>query len=307
MSAAWVAGSVRARALARRRLGAGASRVLATAPSLPDALAALVNTPYRRGVKLGQTLAEAQRGIAETLLWHVRVLAGWLPPRGAELLRVLAGGFEIANVDELLRRLDGLPAEPEFRLGTLATSWPQLATATSRAQLRQLLATSPWGDPGDEQSRSIQLAMRLGWATRIAAAFGTAQSWAAGAAALLVARERFAAETAPLEAGLAPARALLGSPALTAHSLPELARLLPASARWALTGVDRTDQLWQAEFRWWARVERDGFALLGRSGFGELPVLGAITVLGADAWRVRAALEVAARGGRPVEVLDALA
>jgi hypothetical protein len=45
MSASWVAGSVRARALARRRLGAGAARTLATLPSLPEALIALGSTP----------------------------------------------------------------------------------------------------------------------------------------------------------------------------------------------------------------------------------------------------------------------
>jgi hypothetical protein len=307
MSASWVAGSVRARALARRRLGAGAARTLAALPSLPEALIALGSTPYRRGVRPGQTLAEAQHGIADTLLWHVRVLAGWLPPRGAELLRVLAGGFEIANVDELLRRLDGLPAEVEFRLGTLASSWSRLSGATSRSELRQRLATSVWGDPGDESSRSIQLSMRLTWAGRIAAALGQAQGWAAGAAALLVARERFAADTAPHIAALAPARPLLGSVALDAMSLPELAQRLPASARWALDGIDRPEQLWRAEFRWWSQVERDGFGLLSRSGFTELPVLGALAVLGSDAWRTRAALELAARGGRAVEVLDALA
>jgi hypothetical protein len=36
-------------------------------------------------------------------------------------------------------------------------------------------------------------------------------------------------------------------------------------------------------------------------------VLGAVAVLAADAHRVGAALELAARGGRPLEVFDALA
>jgi hypothetical protein len=210
------------------------------------------------------------------------VLAGWLPPRGAELLRVLAGGFEIANVDELLRRLDGLPAEPEFRLGTLASSWSRLWGATSRTELRQRLATSVWGD-GRRVAPQYQLSMRLTWAGRIAATLGQAQGWAAGAAALLVARERFAADTAPQVAALAPARPLLGSAVLDATSLPDLAQRVPASARWALAGVDQPEQLWRAEFRWWSRVERDGFGLLGRSGFTELPVLGALAVLGSDA------------------------
>jgi len=83
---------------------------------------------------------------------------------------------------------------------------------------------------------------------------------------------------------------------------------LPARARWALEGATDPDELWRGEARWWSRVERDGFALLGeRSGFGSAPVLGAVAVLAVDAWRVRAALELAARGGRPLEVFDALA
>ena len=42
-------------------------------------------------------LGSAQRAIAETALWHVRVLAGWMPPRGIELVRILAAWFELAN------------------------------------------------------------------------------------------------------------------------------------------------------------------------------------------------------------------
>jgi hypothetical protein len=36
------------------------------------------------------------------------------------------------------------------------------------------------------------------------------------------------------------------------------------------------------------------------------PVLGVVALLAVDAWRVRAALELAARGGTPVEALHAL-
>ena len=49
MSAGWVAGSVRARALARRRIGAGQARRIAACGSLGEALAMLAATPYRIG------------------------------------------------------------------------------------------------------------------------------------------------------------------------------------------------------------------------------------------------------------------
>ena len=65
--------------------------------------------------------------------------------------------------------------------------------------------------------------------------------------------------------------------------------------------------LWRAEAGWWRRVEQDGFALLHRGRFDAAPLIGAAAVLAADAWRVRAALEIAARGGMPLEVFDAVA
>ena len=78
MTAAWVAGSVRARAMARRRYGAAAARSLAAGPSLADALNTLSDTPYGRDVHPGQSLAEAQHALGDTVLWHLRVLAGWM-------------------------------------------------------------------------------------------------------------------------------------------------------------------------------------------------------------------------------------
>ena len=64
MSAGWVAGSVRARAMARRRLGAGAARQLAACGSLAEALRVLAATPYGREGLPGQTLAAAQHAVA---------------------------------------------------------------------------------------------------------------------------------------------------------------------------------------------------------------------------------------------------
>lgn len=307
MSAGWVAGSVRARALGRRRLGTAGARALAASTSLAEATELLARSRYGHRVRQGGGLAEAQRGVADTLLWQLRVLAGWLPAAGAELLRRLASWFEIANVDEHLRALHGWPAEPPYRLGTLATAWPRLAAAGSVEQLRAALAASPWGDPGPGE-RDIQLGMRLAWAERVAVRAPVAQTWAAAGAALLVARERFARGIRLPEAGEAVAVRLLGRAAMAAGSLAELAGALPATARWVVTDLRDPAGLWAAEVRWWRRLRTDAEQLLAGSGFGPDQVVGAVGSLAADAWLVRGALEVAARGGAgPAERRDSAA
>jgi len=307
MSGGWVAGSVRARALARRRLGADAARELAACGSLPEALQALAATPYGRESLPGLTLAEAQRGIATAILWDLRVLAGWVPGDGVRLLRALAGWFELANVEELLQAMAGRPADAEFALGALATAWPRLRQAASPARLRATLAASAWGDPGGETAAAVLQGMRARWAARVAASGDPARSWAAGAEAVLLAGERFAAgrEAGNTLTGGTPA--LLGPAAAGAATLDELNRRLPARARWVLAGISSPGDLWRAEVAWWAGVERDGFRLLRTSSLDSGAVLGAVAVMAADAWRVRAALEIAARGGGPLEAYDAVA
>lgn len=306
---AWVAGAVRATALARRRLGAAATRRLAAAPSLGEARSQLATTPYGRDVRTGDSLAEAQQAVAATLLWHLRVLAGWLPRAGVDRLRALAGGFELANLDAHLDALRGLPGDRPFRLGTLGATWPRLRDTVSAAEARAVLAASVWGDPGADTAWGIRVGSRLSWATRVHAAVPEAREWAAGAAALLVTRETVLAGRA-LPGGVA-ARAipLLGADWTAAGTATpaEIATALPGEARWAVAGTVDPRRLWQAEAAWWRRVERDGFALLRRGGFGPEPVVGAVAVLATDAWRVRAALEVATRGGGPLEAFDAVA
>ncbi len=259
MSGGWVAGTIRAKAMARRVLGAEAARQLATCRSLPEAQQLLSATPFRTAAEPGSSLAAAQHAVAATVLWDLRVLAGWLPRDGVALLRLLAGWFEIANVDELLQALTGRPAGPEYQLGALATAWPRLALARSVTELRRNMAASAWGDPGGDSIRDIRLGMRDRWATRVASASERAGSWAAAAATLLHAGEA-------------------GEPA----------------------------EPWQAEADWWRRVEADGLKLLRSAGPDSGPVLGAAVILAADARKVRAALELAARGGAPVEAYDAV-
>jgi len=307
VSAGWVAGGVRAQAMARRRLGAAAGNALASCASPQEAADLLAGSPYGQRVRPGDPPAAAARGVAETLLWNLRVLAGWQPAAGAGMLRVLAGWFEIANVDEHLRTLAGESAEPPFRLGTLATVWSRLHATRSRDELREVLAASPWRDPGGSTPRDLQLGLRVAWADRVVARVEPAATWAYGALALLVARERFAVDRPLPEPARQITTRLLGPAALTAASLSEFATALPARGRWAMPGITDRSQLWAAEGRWWRRVRADAATLLAGSGFGAGRVIGAAGLLAADAWLVRAALESAAAGARAREVFDAVA
>jgi hypothetical protein len=307
MSAGWVAGSVRAKALVRRRLGAGTARRLAACGSLGDALQLLAATPYGANIRRGQALAAAQHEVAGTLLWDLRVLAGWLPRDGVRLLRTLGAWFELANVDELLQSIAGRPAGAEFRLGALATAWPRLRQAASTGELRAALAASAWRDPGHQTAQAVRLAMRARWAERVAELGDPARTWAAGAAALLVAGERFAVGRAVDPAVMGGALRLLGPSAARAATIDELAGSLPPAARWVLAGITSSAGLWRAEAALVSRVEQDGLRLLRAPGLGPGVVLGAVAVMACDAWRTRAALGLAARGGAPLEVYDELA
>ena len=306
MSAGWVAGSVRARAMVRSRMDAGVARRLAACDSLADALRLLAATPYGTNIRHDQTLAAAQHEVAGALLWDLRVLAGWLPRDGVKLLRTLSAWFELANLDELLQAIDGRPAEAEFRLGTLATAWPRLQQAATTAELRAALAASAWQHPGLEATQAVRLALRARWAEQVAALGDPARIWAAGAPALLVAGERFAAGRDMDPAVMGGTLGLLGSAAGQAATLGELAAGLPPQARWVLAGITSPDGLWRAEAALMSRVEQDGLRLLRTSSLNREVVLGAVAVMARDAWRVRAALELAARGGVPLEAYDEL-
>jgi hypothetical protein len=311
MSTAWVAGSVRARAMSRRRLGHAAARELACRSSLELAVDSLAATPYGHEVHPGQDLTVAQHSVASTLLWHMRVLAGWVPHGDARVLRVLAGGFEVANVDERLREITGGSTDPAFRLGTLEIAWNSIARATSVTEIRECLTHSAWGDPGSDVPAAMRLAMRLSWAARVAASVPGGRPWAAGATAITVARELLVDQRPLAEPTVRMASVLIGREWTSASGVRALADALPADARWVFDGVDDPADLWRAEAGWWSRIDRDGHALLRRPVTTSAPVIGAVAVLAADAWRVRAALEVAARGGatRPgaVEAFDAVA
>lgn len=307
MSAGLVAGQVRARALAGNALGPERVRTIAGSASVPDALAALTATPYGKTLPAEPGLDAAQHAVASSLLWHLRVLAGWLPRKGVTALRALAGWFELANIDGLLQRLEGRTAEEPYALGALKTAWPLLADVPDTGALRERLAATSWGDPGTADPYGIRLFLRLSWACRVSGIGGRAAEWAAGAAAVLVAGERIGEARELPEGAFGRAARLLGRAALDAPSLPEMAGRLARHARWPLEGIDDAAGLWRAEIRCWHRLEGDGKALLRGSAFDIGPIVGAVAVLAADVRRIRAALEMAARGGGPVEAFDEVA
>jgi hypothetical protein len=148
--------------------------------------------------------------------------------------------------------------------------------------------------------------MRLSWADRVAALASPAASWAAAGTALLVARETVARGRRLPEPSKVMAARLLRAEAVGATSLADLAAVLPHEASWALAGVAEPQELWAAETRFWRRVEDDAFRLARTWRFGLAPVVGAVALMAVDAWRVRAALQLSARGGAEQEVLDAV-
>lgn len=304
----WVAGSVRARTLLMRRLGRAEARDLAAAASLDAALMRLSASAYGRRCRPGMTLAGARRAVADTALWQMRVLAGWMPPHALESVRALAAWFEIANVDERLAYFTGARAPAPFELGGLATADRRLAGAQSAGELRALLIGSRWGDPGADDAATIRLALRAGWARRVLLSVEEAADWAAGAVALLLARELLlAGRPADELAALRPPG--VGDAWPDASSLDALRAAMPRQAAWALDGIDEPDDLWRAEAMWWWRVEADAERLMRSAHMGRAAVVGCVALLGVDAWRTSGALEVAARGGgqMAIEVFDEIA
>jgi hypothetical protein len=305
MGMSWVAGGVRGRSLMRRRLGRIGARAVATSPSLELAIGQLVRSPYVHDVRVGQSLAEAQRSVSATALWHVRVLAGWLPREGAEVVRTLAGAWEIANLSLVLASMRGAPPVAPYELGALATIPRRYLSASAPSDIRRLLVVSVWGDPYTDEPSELLSWMRLRWGERVAAVVPGSSDWAAGYLALLVARQLFVDGRRPDRRRwpVSP----LGTDWEKASSIPDLARRLAPQARWTLAGVEDGAGLWSADARWWSTIERAALERQHRIRPGSAEeVVASVVVLAADAWRTRAALEVASRGGQELEAFDAL-
>jgi hypothetical protein len=293
----WTGGVTRARLLLSRGIGPEHAREVAASRSLAEGLAALVGSAYGERVRTDQDLATAQRGVAETLLWHLRILAGWLPAAGGALIRALAGWFELVNIDARLAALTSDGREPRpFALGTLATAWTDAQDARTVEEVARAVAGSAWGTPEGSSPAELALGLRVAWARRVQESAPEAVDWVAGAGALLVARELLVAR------GNEHVAQLLSYPGvdrriLAANTLPELRGALGSRARWALSGIAKPTELWRAELGWWDRVEDDARALLRRID-DEAVVLAAVALLAVDAQRTARALVSAASGAR---------
>ena len=298
MKPGWTAGVTRARLLLSRAIGPENARRIADCRSLDDALGALAGSAYGQRVSVGVDLDLAQRGVADTLLWHLRIMAGWLPATGAGLVRALAAWFELANIDARLAALASDGREPPpFVLGGLATAWPAVENARSLREVADALSASAWGKVDGASAAQLRLGLRIAWARRVQSAVPEAGRWVAGAGALLAARELLVVGS---RAHMAALRRLpgVGDRALEAGSLHELQAALPEQAAWALGGIESPSELWRVELGWWDQVERDAPGLLRMLG-DEVAVLAAVALLAVDAQRTVRALEVAARGGSP--------
>lgn len=304
MSAGWVGGSVRGRLLARHRLGPDGARALAATSSLDAACAELGGSVYADAVADAVTVDAVQHALLASALWDLRVLAGWVPARGVETLRVFAAWFEIRNLEHLL--LDERVDPPAFEMGTLATAWTRVREARSPLDVRDALRRSAWRDPGSDDATAMLVSMRLEWAQWISGIGGSGRYWGSSAAALVVARS-IAEHPEPLDAAVTRRAAFLGRRVADVSSFPALVAALPETCRWVFEGIEDPRDLWRAEARWWGRLERDGTGLLRAPRPGPAVVLGAVAVILADAWRTTAALEIASRGGRGQEVIDATA
>jgi hypothetical protein len=252
------------------------------------------------------SIAAARRAIGSVCVWHLRVLTGWLPPHAGDAVRVFAARFEQVNIGDRLALMAGeQPAQP-YVLGALAVAGPGVAAASSSEDVRAALRRSAWGDPGSVAWPVVQVALEARWTSWLAEAVPMAGAWAAGAAALVAARQLAARRALP-EPAMADLRRQLGSAWERAGDLDELSPKLPTAGRWVLEGVDEPGDLWRAEGRWWRRVDDEATTALRAGRPGPAMAAAAAARLVADAWRAQAALEAAAWGRPGIEAFDVVA
>lgn len=304
MSAGWVAASVRAHAMARRRLGSAAVRRLAGAPTLGAARAQLSGTAYANAAAGAEGLAAAQRSIASAVLWQIRVLAGWMPPSGTRIARALVAGLERDNIVDHLQRLTGGAAPAPFDLGTLGTAWGRVRLTTSTSALLEELRTSAWGEVTGADAPSVRDTLTAAWLHRMALDVPSSRPWVTSAALLLIARSQVLEGRRVPAGAVAPLDALLGRGWHAARSLDDLRRGVDVRGRATLDPAGSVEELWACEMRLWTvQLAGEGRRLLRDPIPGPERVVGAIAVIAADAFAVRAALAAAASGRGAEEVL----
>lgn len=296
MSARWVAAAVRSRGLLQRRLGEEGALRAGAATSLDAAIASLAPTHYGPALRPEMDLALAQHAVSATVLFDLRVLAGWSPPLGAGALRALAGRFEIDNVLALFGSFAGIDVPTPYELGSLATVSSVLGAARSPAEVRSSLAASSWGDPGTDDPDGIGLALELRWARRVIEQAEVATTWARARAAIALGRVLEDGELDALSsAAQGDARRVLGPDWRRAGGLEELLELSRVGLPHAAGMFGGAAGPWRAEVASWTLLEQQGSTRRPVPD-ASAPVQVAQLLL-LDAWRTRAALVLAERGG----------
>lgn len=307
MSVGWVAASTRGRALLQRLVGIDRARTLVEL-EWPQARQALSSTVYGKDLSPDAGRDDARNAAMTATAWHLRVLAGWLPPGQSGLARLFAAPLEMANIEDHLAVLEGSRrSESPIRLGSLATAWPRVARATSPESVRAVVTASVWGDPGGPDRTSVALGLRCAWARRLADQSPNLERWAKGGAAVLVARERFAFERAVNKPTGRLADDLIGKRWRDAGSVAEMAQSLSDVASWALEGVDEPTALWRAEANVARRVASEAQVMAASTNANRATVIGIMALMLLDLRHVLAVIELAGRGPNLLEVLDAVA
>ncbi|WP_062466320.1 V-type ATPase subunit [Demequina maris] len=307
MSAAWVGATVRVRALAAGRAGPQGAVKLAAAPTLDEAAELMRTWSYGARIEGPSTPEALQRAARETLLWQLRVLAGWAPAGGTRLMRAAAADFERANILMRMRELRSGARERPYDLGAMETSWTLLSGAEGPDEMRSLLARSAWGEVPDEDEAQLADILAAASLERRASASPAARTWAARGAALLAARIVAVDRTVPAAVLRRRLRLLLGGGWERADDLGSLAAALPGRVATVLDGVDGPHDLWRAESRHHALIEAEAAAQLRAGTARSEVVVAGIALLDVDAWRVQAAVAAVGSGRAGSEVLDAAA
>lgn len=291
----WVAASVRARGMARGRLGPGGIHSVLTSPDRSSGLAVAAASMYSGAVEKDRgDPSGLEHEIGAAVLWRLRVLAGWMPPGGSRVLRGVAAYFERENILRHARALGQGQPRPDdsgdYVLDGLATCWPAASRTQNEAELRSVLAASPWGDPGATDVAGLADTLSLAAWRRLVAVAPATRSWARDAVVLLVARARVIENATPSDRQRALASPLIGRGWSSASDLDALRASLVPSARRALEPAQEPDDLWLAEAALVARIDADATRMLRTDRPGPEVVLGAAAALMIDGWRLRAAL-----------------
>jgi hypothetical protein len=306
MGAGWVAAALRGRAMARHGLGASGARASA-AGSWDELLRGLSRSTYGSGLDPSSDRVEARHHCSAIAVWNLRVLAGWVPPGALEVLRALVGEFEVENIELHLHHLASGSAPRPLELGGLATAWPRVQECSTPDEVRAALRLSSWGDPGGADPVAVAVGLRIARARRVCRHVPGAASWARGAVALVVARERFVFDRELPAVTAQEVDRLIGRRWRTASTLAEFADAVGPEARWVFVAVQQPSDLWQAERAWWTRVEADATEMVDTPRPGSRAVVGAVATMLVDLHRVHAAVETAGRGPAAIEVFDAVA